>query len=277
MFERILVCQDGSTASRRAGDLSLRLAARFSSHVVALYVADVRVVEGPAIEALAPMWGEVSGTPFQPEVLRAFRSRGEGELQRLADRASELGLDAPDTVVEIGVAEEVILGHAAAADLIVMGRRGENEAFGQESIGSTAARVLRRSPHPVLLAAKSTDLPDQPLVAYDGSAPAMHALDLAVRYASDRDASLKLVCAGPPTDHSALSTAEAVTGDHNLQYEAVQIDAEPTEAISRAISTWGCDCLFMGAFGHSRIHDLLFGSHTMAILEATALPVFLAR
>jgi nucleotide-binding universal stress UspA family protein len=277
MFERILVCQDGSAVARRASDMALQLASRFSSHLVGLFVADVRVVEGPAIETLAPMWGEISAAPFQPEVLRAFQSRGEKELIRFAERAAALGLNAPDIMVEIGVAEEVIVEQAAAADLVVLGRRGENERFGQESIGSTAARVVRRSPHPVLVAGSSAALPDQPLVAYDGSEAAVHALDLAVQYAGATDAALKLVFAGPPLTDSVLSRAEAMAADHGIHYEAVHIDAEPTEAISRASESWSCGCLFMGAFGHGRIHDLFFGSQTVAILESTALPVFLTR
>jgi nucleotide-binding universal stress UspA family protein len=277
MFERILVGVDGSPDARRAGDVALKLAGEFSSHLTALFVADVRVVEGPAIETLAPMWGEVSGTPFQPEVLRAFQARGEVELERFARQAKELDLEAPDTVVEIGVAEEVLVSRAAAADLVVLGRRGENAAFGQESIGSTAARVVRRSPHPVLLGGESTALPERPLLAYDGGEPAMHTLDLAVRYAQATGAELKLVFAAPPSEDSVLATAEAMLEDHGVGYEAARIDAEPTEAIERAAEHWGCKCLFMGAFGHSRIHDLLFGSHTVAILETTNLPVFLTR
>lgn len=277
MFERILVGIDGSEESRRAGQVALRLAAEFGSHLTAAFVADVRVVEGPAIETLAPMWGEVSGTPFQPEVLRAFQARGAEQLKRFSSLAIERGLEAPDTVVEIGVAEEVLVALASAADLVVLGRRGENAAFGQESIGSTAARVVRRSPHPVLLAGRSDALPHLPLVAYDGAEPAAHALDLAVRYAQATDSELRAVFAAPPSEDSILATAEAVLEDHGISYEAAQVDAEPTEAIERATEHWGCDGLFMGAFGHSRIHDLLFGSHTVAILESTNLPVFLTR
>ncbi len=277
MFERILVGMDGSPDARRAGEVALQLAGEFSSHLTALFVADVRVVEGPAIETLAPMWGEVSGAPFQPEVLRAFEARGAAELERFAGRARELGITPPDKLVEIGVAEEVLVSRAAAADLIVLGRRGENAAFGQESIGSTAARVVRRSPHPVLLGGESEAMPERPLLAYDGGEPAVHALDLAVRYAQATAAELKLIYAAPPSEDSILATAEAVLEDHGIHYEAAQLDAEPTEAIERATEHWGCGCLFMGAFGHSRIHDLLFGSHTVGILEATDLPVFLTR
>ena len=277
MFERILVGMDGSEDSRRAADVALQLARQFSSHLTGLFVADVRVVEGPAIETLAPMWGEVSGTPFQPEVLRAFQARGEAEVGRFAELAAGLGLETPDTSVEIGVAEEVLVTRATATDLVVLGRRGENAAFGQESIGSTAARVVRRSPHPVLLAGELAGLPEQPLVAYDGDEPATHALDLAVRYAQATGSELKLVFAAPPSEDSVLTMAETVLEDHGVAYEAAQVDAEPTEAIARAAEHWGCGCLFMGAFGHSRIHDMLFGSQTVAILETTNLPVFLTR
>ncbi len=277
MFDRILICLDGSDEARRAGELGLQLAKRFGSQVTALFVADVRVVEGPAIEALAPMWGEVSGAPFQPEVLRAFQARGSKELETFAARARALAAPVPVNQLEIGIAEESIVGEAARADLVVLGRRGEHARFGVEALGTTVTRVLRRSPHPVLIGDGVKVAPSRPLVAYDGSEPSVHALDLAIRFATESEAELRVVFAGHPSDDSVIDTARAVIEDHGIPFKGARIDAEPTEAIGRAIERWRADCVFMGAFGHTRIHDLLFGSHTLAILEAIPLPLFIVR
>lgn len=51
-----------------------------------------------------------------------------------------------------------------------------------------------------------------------------------------------------------------------------------TEGVLRqhALET-GCDMIVMGAYGHSRLRERIFGGVTAAILEDCKVPVFLAR
>ena len=74
-----------------------------------------------------------------------------------------------------------------------------------------------------------------------------------------------------------LASARKLCHDHDVEWESVRIDAEPADAVSEAVRRWDADCLFMGAFGHGRLHDLLLGSHTEEILEAVRVPTFLVR
>lgn len=277
LFDRILVGLDGSEGADRAGTLALHLARLLDAHLTAAFVADIRVVEGPAIETLAPLWGEVSNQPFQPEVLRVYRERGTETLERFARRAEELGCKPPDTVNEVGVAEEVLLELAPRADLVVVGRRGEHAGMIDRSIGSTAGHLLHRSPHPVLLAGERTDVPETALVAYDGSEPAVHGLDLAIRYARAVGGALRVVHAGGEDGDAVLDTACSVLEDHSVSWEAVRIDAEIDDAILRARERWAVECLFMGAFGKGWLRDLVFGSNTKSILRSVELPIFVTR
>ncbi len=180
MFDRILVALDGSEEARSAGTLGLRVAEHMRSRVTGLSVIDVRVVEGPAVETLAPLWGEVTGRPFQPEVMRLYRERADSALDDFCAAAEGAGLEPIQRCVEIGVAEDAILDRAVEADLLVMGRRGEHAGFGRRALGATLWRVLHRAPCPVLVAGPvapteapgdgepgGSDIPRRPLVAWE--------------------------------------------------------------------------------------------------------------
>jgi len=295
MFERILIALDGSPDARRAAGHGLALADAFGSRVSALFVIDTRVVEGPAVETLAPVWGEMSARPFRAEVLQAWTDRGEQELRQFAVSAAERGREEVETHLEVGLAEETILARSAGADLLVMGRRGENVGFGRHPIGSTLARVLRHVAHPVFIAGRQE--PDSPdgkrepavtgpesgsvprtcLVAYDGREAAVRALDLAARYASAVGGELRVVTAGTEEADALLDPVHRLLHDHEVRWESARLDAEPADAVAEATRRWTAEVLFMGAFGRSRVRDLLLGSQTEAILESVSLPVFLTR
>ncbi len=286
MFERILVAVDGSEDSRRAATLAVELAARLGSRLAAICVVDVRVVEGPAVETLAPLWGEVTGRPFQPEVLRLYRERADAVLDHCCARAEARGIETVRSV-EIGVAEEAILERAAETDLLVLGRRGEHAGFGRQAMGATLWRVLHRSPCPVLVAAPPRPgvahddavhhiLPRRPLIAWDPSPGGRKALDLGIGFVQAVGGELRLVHAGGEAADEDLREAQGRVARSGIPWEGARLDLSPAEAVLEATRRWNSDALFMGAFGRGRLRDLLFGSHTAEILAAVPLPVFVA-
>jgi nucleotide-binding universal stress UspA family protein len=293
MFERILVALDGSVDSHRAAELAIFLARRFESRLTALFVIDTRFIEGPAIEALAPIWGEVGIGSFRGEVLKAWRERSAAELDRFVERASAAGLGSVERREAAGLPEESIVEAGRSADLVVIGRRGENAGFGLHPIGSTLARVLRQASHPVLVPGRAPDgqqrltsisaavpsivPPEILLVALDDHAPSMRALDLAIRFGTAVGAEIRLLTAGEEEADERLAPAHRLCNDHGIAWESVRLDAEPDEAVAEGIERWDADWLFMGAYGHGRIHDLVLGSRTESILAKVPVPAFVVR
>jgi len=280
----MVVALDGSLEARSAGLAGLRIAARFRCEIMGLSVIDVRVVEGPAVETLAPLWGEVTGRPFQPEVMRLYQERAETTVADFERAAESFGVSVVDRRVDIGVADETILEHAVRADLLVMGRRGEHAGFGSQVVGATLSRVLHRSPCPVLVAGhrnpdgdevtEGGEVPRFPLVAWDCSPGGRAALRLAMGYASATDCALRVVHAGSESADSGMDEAHEMLAATGVAWESVRLNAQPAEAVAEAKTRWGTDCLFMGAFGRGRLRDFLFGSHTAEILERVSGPVF---
>jgi nucleotide-binding universal stress UspA family protein len=128
---RIAVGIDGGRGSAAALVTAARLAARDASRLRLIAVAEPEVDHGADPHA-------------DPREL--------ARLSRHLDRAAD---DLPgsevDAVLREGLADLVLVGDAADADLLVLGSRAEYGDAGHVVIGTVAARVLRHAPCPVLI------------------------------------------------------------------------------------------------------------------------------
>lgn len=84
------------------------------------------------------------------------RGADPGELERLGRhlRHSTDGLTGVwvETELREGLADQILLGLARDADLLILGSRATYDGAGRVAIGEVAGRVLRGSPSPVLIA-----------------------------------------------------------------------------------------------------------------------------
>lgn len=279
MFNRILVPTDGSESASAAAGYAIQLATAFDSTLVALHVVDVRLIEGPVLQTIGSMWGDIPLPVRQEGVTRTLRERGTGLLDALVERAQEAGLPV-ETALETGIASEVIVDRARGVDLVVMGRRGEYADFGSHAVGATVGAVARRSPRPVLVCPRGSDALLRPLVAYDGSDHATRALEIAVEYAETRGCPLHLVCVREQLDDARRTLEEACEYARGHAVEATTVPKEGDAVAERILEAAGdvdADLLVMGSSGKSRLRQFLLGSATETLLESFDHPILLYR
>jgi len=137
-IDRIVVPVDGSAAAERAAENALDLAAVLDADVDAVYVIDRTVYD-------------LEDAPRS--IVGLLRKGGEASLASVAEAADERGLGLTTRTLR-GVPETEILAYADGvdADLLAMGTRGRG-GVGDRLLGSTTARVVRRSGRPVLASA----------------------------------------------------------------------------------------------------------------------------
>ncbi|TYL36520.1 universal stress protein [Natronococcus pandeyae] len=135
LYEQVLIPTDGSDAAERAAENALEIAARYDADVHAVYVVD--------------------STPYDLEdaprsIVGLLTEGGRNATETVADMARERGLSVT-TEVRRGIPAEELLECASAvdADLVAMGTRGRT-VDADRLLGSTTARVVRRSAIPVL-------------------------------------------------------------------------------------------------------------------------------
>ena len=82
--------------------------------------------------------------------------------------------------------------------------------------------------------------------------------------------------------------SERISAEHlvrNLTWQGIKADVRmcksPQRSTSQALLDMAYDCdadlLVMGAYGHSRIKEFIFGGVTSDLLKASALPLFMVR
>ena len=283
MIRSILIALAESPYDAGAKNVAFWLAQKEGSHLHALAVVDLTAFEVPVL-----------GGPdsFMPSVLSPPLSESQSLMNDLmADAKKRLDLFAGQcaarsipvfTEAKTGIPGEVISQTAVAHDIVIVSRTGYNRiASTQETVDAWIAPVVRSSVRPVLVAGaefkEGNDIRNI-LVAYDGSAHSSRALLAAAELAARPGVQCSLVTVAQSEDlgREVLDPAEAFLSHHGVAAKKqVIINARPADVICELAASGGFDIVVMGAYGHSPMREVLFGSTTERILSHCAANVIL--
>lgn len=134
--EEVVVPTDGSDTAERAADLAAAFAAATGARLHAVHVVDLGI-----------LWEEAD----VGRVVDTLQDAGQRAVDRVADRATEAGVDRVETAVLQGTPHREVVDYAADhdADLVVIGTHGRS-GLERYLLGSVAERVVRLSDTPVL-------------------------------------------------------------------------------------------------------------------------------
>jgi nucleotide-binding universal stress UspA family protein len=276
MIKHILVPTDGSDYAM----LGVRYAAAFAQHygatVSGLHVVDVRLLEGPFLRDISASLGTAPYVNYQGNMAMILEERGKAALEALARVCQSLGIRC-ETYQTTGILSRAIVERGELADLIVMGRGGEHGQWLEGVVGSTTQAVVRRATRPVLVT--GTEQPGHALflVAYDGSTHAKRALQYAAQLCADWDAPLHVLSVGTDRADAALEEARGYLGAHETRAEYVRREGDPSEVIAAYAMESGADLLVMGAYGHTKMRELVVGSTTAYAMNHAPCPLLLTR
>jgi nucleotide-binding universal stress UspA family protein len=279
MIKTILVGLDGSQHADAALEHALWLAERAKARVFGLHVLDIVAIEGSFLHDVSGSLGFEPFLDFSSKMRDALTERGQVILEAFRARCAARGV-ACDTAMPVGIVANELSDQARTADVVVIGHRGVNEQFSSGLLGSTTESVARKSPKPVLVAPAAFTAITKPILAYDGSQRASAALHAAAEVAT----ALQLPLTVLHVARDETSDAERVLGDARPYLDAAGVTitlrsvmGAPHEGIVEAIRDGGHDLLFIGAYGHARLIEMVLGSTTEFVLRNAACPVFLAR
>ncbi len=119
------------------------------------------------------------------------------------------------------------------------------------------------------------------MIAYDGSGHAGQALQEASELAQALDVELVIVTVSEngdakkaaETSLDGLKQAEA----HSCRAVNMVVEGKTEDAILKTAHEQDCDLIVVGAYGHSRIREMILGSTTTSLLTKADLPVMLVR
>ena len=224
--------------------------------------------------------------PIPGELASAIEARIEDERKRseagFKAAAERHGLNA-EWRVERGETASRIAIHARYADLTVIGQWDEGDPSGDPELPTTVATMTGR---PVLIVPRTgrfEELGKRVLVCWNASREATRAVTdaLPVLQLADQVTVLAVNPEGgeehgevPSADISHYLARHGVTAEASRTY-AENIDVAAT-ILSRA-SDLGCDLIVMGAYGHSRTREWIFGGVTRSIMRTMTRPVLISH
>lgn len=256
----ILVAAQPGRSGRTRVETALALARSTRGHVTLL-------VDTP-IDRLVSVDG-MGGSVVATDVLRAMLAEDDAYARRIdADLARE---DVPCDVLRAeSEPVDALAAAARLADVVVMSRADP-----------LAADLVFAVRCPVL--AVNDDQPvDFPLrrvaIAWDGGSEAATALRAAVPLLTPATAVTVLTAddpaAFPATDAVAYLSRHGI----HAELKVVEKGKSAAQALSDELAATRPDLLVMGAYGHGRLREFLFGGVTRHILDSpNAPPLLLAR
>ncbi len=276
MIKRILVTTDGSDSAAIGVRYAVALAAKQKASILALYVVDVKLLEGPFLRDLSASLGTAPYVNYQGNIAMLLDERGKVALDYAAKLCATKGVPC-ETELHTGIVPRVIVEKGELVDLIVMGRGGEHNDFLEGLIGSTTEAVVRRASAPVLVTGNDTPGADRFVLAYDGSTHAKKALKVGVTMAEQGPRKMHLLVVGEDTAARWLEGAQDYLQSHEIDLECVHKSGDPGEVITEYARECGAGLIVMGAYGHSKLRQLVLGSATSYAINHAPCPVLLVR
>jgi len=278
VFKNILVGIDASEHSRNAQTYACYLARRLNATVTGLHVVDIVSIEGPFLHDISGSFGLEPYLDLSFKMREALTARGNALLEAFAAAAKAENLPV-ETVLDLGVVANVICDRAKSADLLVIGHRGINERFSTGLLGSTAESVTRKCSRPVFIVPMGFREIRRSVLAYDGSERASKAMRHAAEFCDELKIPLTVITVARDLKlgERALDEARSYFRSHPGQVDFELLSGHAHEAIVAFLNQSAADLLFIGAYGHSRIIEMVLGSTTEYVLRNVSCPVFLSR
>lgn len=263
-------------------DSDLTIAATLCQEIGAhLSVLTVALAAPPPVGEYAAMVSDVWLEQRQAD-LKELNQRNAGVSSFLSAQA--LSSDLSAEYKDIAWADEAIGRRARYADLTVIGPEMlERETFKDKTIEG----ALFSSGRPVLIVpagARPTLKPRRVMVAWDARLEAARAVREAIEILAAAD-DVRVVLVNPKADewdHGAEPGADvaAYLARHGVK---VTVDRLPSqgmtvaEVLRRHAGDTAAELLVMGAYGHSRLRERIFGGTTRSMLDESTVPMFMAH
>ncbi len=283
---KIIACIDASAYADSVCHLSAWAAKRSGLSISLLHI----VAPHSDVEAKSDLSGQIgfgAKTNLLEELTKLDEEHGKLEQKKgqlvLEHAKAELiakEIAHPEMLHRRGSPVEIIEEMQEDVALGVMGKRGEHADTSPGHLGSNLERVARAIHKPLLVATKKVNPIKSFLIAYDGSPSAQKAVDYISANPLLKGLNCHLLKAGDKTSESETILQQAqdkLTAAGFTVQAAFISDKSVTDAVAFAILEHSIDLLVIGAYGHSKLRNLVLGSTTTALIRKSDVPVLLFR
>lgn len=282
---KVLACVDQSRFADTVADYAAWAARRMDAPLEFLHVIDRHLEQGSGedhsgaigFNAQEHLLHDLSDK--DAALARAKREQGRIFLNRLRERALAAGAPSADMRQRHGALDDTLAEQEDSVRLFVFGRRGASAETTQRDLGRNVERVVRAIHKPILTVTEGFKEPERVMLAYDGTAVTRKGVDMIASSPLFKRLPIHIVMAGKESADAPKQLAWAKDTLTSAGFEVVAdiLPGDPEAVIAREIRARNIDMLLMGAYAHSPLRALLFGSKTTDLLRAATIPTLLLR
>lgn len=281
MIKNILIPTDGSTNSNTALEYGIYIARKMEASLTGLHVIDVNLIQGPMLTDISGAVGMPPYEGFFDAIEKSLEEKADFILKEFQERCQKAGVKS-EVKKEIGKVSSIIIEEARNADLILMAKKGEHFHLKEGGlIGSVAEAVVRNSGKPVLVTPETFIEIESMALAYDGSGPAIKALNLSLQLSRQNvwPLTVLIVTADLKKAADLIDQIEEANQKESpiADCETITVAGKEADKIIRFIKEGSVELMVMGAYGHNRLRELLLGSTTSHVIHKSPIPVLLVR
>ena len=287
MIKTILVPATGSDRDGAVFASALAVARAFAAHLEFLHVRPDAAATTVAMASDGGGATMVAGLINRLEEEASQRGEKAKQLfQGFCEREGLAICDAPrgpqgpsaQWLQEIGAEPYWVAEYGRAADLLVIGRSGEDEGVSLDTIEG----ALIDSGRPLLIppAAPLTAVPETIAIAWKATPQAARALTAASPFLSLAKQIVVLTVAEEErTPQEAADRLMAGLRWHDVPVSVRHLRPEAHGAPDALLSAAGehAALLVMGGYGRSRLREWIFGGFTLRVLRGAEVPVLMAH
>jgi nucleotide-binding universal stress UspA family protein len=260
----ILVAQDGSPGAQAAANVAIQIAKGRDLSIYGLYVVDEVLALDPYAN-YGPELGRSAESASREDLIAWSREQGDAALRWLQGRCQAAGVPVTTELVAGGI-PELLLGRAAQAQLLALGRRGHGHADAPHHLGRSFRAIAHHAHSPLLVGGDDDRTVRRLLLAYDGSDRAQSALAWTSILQRSLTVEVLVVAVqereSDPSGRWLEEAQERLPGSSSLLRQG-----QPATEISAAAEENQADLIVMGRYSHPAVLEWLAGSTVDRVLR----------
>ncbi|MCJ9429617.1 universal stress protein [Kordiimonas marina] len=256
-------------------DAILSLAQKYGAHILACHITPPLVSYMPYAQAYR-LSDAVSKSVADEMEEKAIKVR-----QTFEEHWPEAG-PPYEWLERTGQPPEVLADLAINADMTVVGLSAPDEDTGEREEPMLAGDITMASGLPVLVLPDGAEAPlgkKPALIAWDRSPEAAHAVRQALPMLQSAPEVVVVEFGDDAPDDLPSAGFAAFLARHGLTVDTVRLT--PSETVAADILAVAHDreaeLIVMGAYGHARLQEMIFGGATRELLQQTNLPLLLCH
>ena len=274
-YKTILLCLNEISRVPQLLAAARQLGTKFKAHIAGLYVIPGVQVYPAAGYAAAPDIYDGNRTYYKdhlPKVKAAFEE---------AMKADGISFDFHVVEANVPLIGNDVVAQGRNADLIVISATDRASSDGVEY--DFVERLIIAAGRPVLVLPYTTDAKlntDEVLIGWDDSREAARAVfDAVPLLKTAKRARIVRIDTAPRGEMAGASIAETLAR-HGIKIEVTAVSSDGLgtgETLIRAANDFGAGLIVLGAYGHNRFAEFIFGGATRHMIRNLDRPVLMSH